>query len=114
MPIRTASDSELELVYRMGFDVWGEGLGLDDYLAGCRASPKYAAGVWRVLAGDVVDVAADIEDDAGVGGVDVERFGDVKLEGAGVVEVNGPVPAKAVVELDAEAHEVGAARGRAD
>ena len=52
MPIRTASDSELELVYRMGFDVWGEGLGLDDYLAGCRASPKYAAGVWRVLAGD--------------------------------------------------------------
>lgn len=51
MTIRTATGSELERVYRMGFDVWGEGLALDAYLAGCRASPKYAAGAWWVLAG---------------------------------------------------------------
>lgn len=51
MPIRTASASELDAVYRMGFDVWGEGLTLDAYLAGCRASPKYAAGTWWVSTG---------------------------------------------------------------
>lgn len=52
MPIRPASASELDAVYRMGYDAWGEGLGLDAYLASCRASPKYAAGVWWVLAGE--------------------------------------------------------------
>lgn len=52
MTIRTASASELERVYRMGYDVWGEGLALDAYLAGCRASPKYAAGTWWVSEGD--------------------------------------------------------------
>lgn len=52
MTVRTASATELEAVYRMGYDAWGEGLALDAYLAACRASPKYAAGVWWVLAGE--------------------------------------------------------------
>lgn len=53
MTIRPAAASELEAVYRMGYDVWGEGLALDAYLAVCRASPKYAAGTWWVsVAGD--------------------------------------------------------------
>jgi GNAT superfamily N-acetyltransferase len=47
--IRTAFASELESVYRMGHDVWGEGLGFDAYFAGCRASPKYVAGTWWIL-----------------------------------------------------------------
>lgn len=51
MTVRTASATELEAVYRMGYDAWGEGLALDAYLAGCRASPKYAAGTWWVLEG---------------------------------------------------------------
>lgn len=34
----------------MGFDAWGEGRGLDDYLAACRRSPKYARGAWWVHA----------------------------------------------------------------
>lgn len=51
MTIRPADSSELDAVYRMGYDVWGEGLGLDAYLAGCRASPKYASGTWWILEG---------------------------------------------------------------
>lgn len=50
MPIRTASASDLEAIYRLGHDAWGEGRGLDDYLAACRASRKYAAGAWWVHA----------------------------------------------------------------
>lgn len=52
MTIRPAAASELDAVYRMGRDAWGEGRPLEDYLAACRAAPKYAAGVWWVLAGD--------------------------------------------------------------
>ncbi len=50
MPIRTAAASDREAIYRLGYDAWGEGLELDGYLAACRASPKYAAGAWWVLA----------------------------------------------------------------
>lgn len=50
MPIRTAAASDLEAIYRMGYDAWGEGRGLDDYLAACRASRKYASGAWWVHA----------------------------------------------------------------
>lgn len=50
MPIRTAAASDREAIYRLGYDAWGEGLGLDDYLAACRVSPKYAAGAWWVHA----------------------------------------------------------------
>lgn len=50
MPLRTAAASDLEAIYRMGYDAWGEGRGLDDYLAACRASRKYASGSWWVHA----------------------------------------------------------------
>ncbi len=59
MATRAASDSELESVYRMGYDAWGEGLGLEAYLAACRASPKYAAGKWWVsVDGDGVPLSS--------------------------------------------------------
>lgn len=34
----------------MGYDAWAEGRGLDDYIAACAASQKYASGRWLVLA----------------------------------------------------------------
>ena len=46
--IRTAAASDLDAIYRMGYDAWGDGRTLEDYLAACRASKKYAAGVWWV------------------------------------------------------------------
>jgi predicted N-acetyltransferase YhbS len=50
--IRPASSSELEKIFLMGLDAWGEGRPLEAYLAACRAAPKYAGGVWWVLAGE--------------------------------------------------------------
>ena len=52
MTIRPAAASELDAVFLMGRDAWGEGRPLEAYLAVCRAAPKYAAGVWWVLAGE--------------------------------------------------------------
>ncbi len=37
-------------MYRLGYDAWGDGNGLDAYLATCRASRKYAEGVWWIHA----------------------------------------------------------------
>jgi len=49
MQIRKVSHHELDTIYLMGFDVWGEGLSRDEYLAGCQSSKKYQSGVWYVL-----------------------------------------------------------------
>jgi predicted N-acetyltransferase YhbS len=49
MKIRKALTSELDLIYAMGFDAWGENQSTEDYLTLCRASPKYKAGQWFVL-----------------------------------------------------------------
>jgi GNAT superfamily N-acetyltransferase len=48
--VRPARPEELEAVFLLGYDVWGEGAPLGDYLAECRASAKYAAGRWTVVA----------------------------------------------------------------
>jgi len=44
-----ASPSEYEAVYAMGYDVWGEGMEPEQFLEGCRVSPKYARGRWFVV-----------------------------------------------------------------
>ncbi|EKO3678170.1 MULTISPECIES: GNAT family N-acetyltransferase [Vibrio] len=49
LKLRKAEAHELDLIYSMGFDVWGDGLSFEDYLAGCRNSEKYLAGTWYVL-----------------------------------------------------------------
>ena len=49
MHVRKAELDELDTIYTMGFDVWGDGLTLDDYLIGCRNSEKYLSGTWYVL-----------------------------------------------------------------
>lgn len=48
--VRPARPEELEAVFLLGYDVWGEGASLGDYLAQCRASAKYASGRWTVVA----------------------------------------------------------------
>lgn len=58
MQIRTACRHELDIIYLMGFDVWGEGLSRDEYLAGCQSSKKYQSGVWYVLVVDEKPVSS--------------------------------------------------------
>lgn len=43
---RLALSADLDPIYRMGFDAWAEGASAEEYLAVCRASPKYARGTW--------------------------------------------------------------------
>jgi len=50
MLIRKVKTEELDSVYLMGYDVWGEGLSHNDYLVECRNSSKYKLGCWYVLA----------------------------------------------------------------
>ena len=49
---RLAKTEEFDRIYMMGFDVWSDGASEEDYLVGCRASPKYAKGTWYVLANE--------------------------------------------------------------
>ncbi|OED71315.1 GNAT family N-acetyltransferase [Vibrio splendidus ZS-139] len=49
MHLRKAELHELDTIYTMGFDVWGDGLSLDDYLTACRNSEKCLSGTWYVL-----------------------------------------------------------------
>lgn len=52
MQFRPAIPADMDRIYMMGFDAWGEGSNQDDYLSGCRSSPKYAQGKWFVLEHD--------------------------------------------------------------
>ena len=49
---RKARDEEYDQIYRMGFDVWADGDSEEEYLTGCRNSPKYKKGTWFVLSID--------------------------------------------------------------
>ena len=49
LKLRKAEAHELDFIYLMGFDVWGDGLSSEDYLVGCRNSKKYSVGTWYVL-----------------------------------------------------------------
>ncbi|EGQ9206979.1 MULTISPECIES: GNAT family N-acetyltransferase [Vibrio] len=46
---RKAKPHELDAIYSMGFDVWGDDLAYEEYLVGCHHSKKYQAGTWYVL-----------------------------------------------------------------
>lgn len=48
--VRPARPEDLETVFLLGYDSWGGGAPLDDYLAECRASAKYTSGRWTVVA----------------------------------------------------------------
>lgn len=47
--VRPGRPEDLEAVFLMGYDPWGRGLSVDDYLAECRASDKYPRGRWWVV-----------------------------------------------------------------
>lgn len=49
MIIRQPRTEEFDEIYKMGFDVWADGSSLENYLEGCRTSPKYRQGEWFVL-----------------------------------------------------------------
>ena len=46
---RKAKENDLDSIYLMGEDVWGEGLPTHQYLDSCRSSKKYARGQWYIL-----------------------------------------------------------------
>lgn len=47
--IREATSEDMELVYMMGFDVWGENIPIKEYITMCSGSSKYKRGNWYVL-----------------------------------------------------------------
>ncbi|MBP2660030.1 MAG: family N-acetyltransferase [Firmicutes bacterium] len=49
MNLREAKEKDFEIIYMMGYDVWGAGLSKSDYLLACKSSVKYANGKWYVL-----------------------------------------------------------------
>jgi predicted N-acetyltransferase YhbS len=48
MGVRRAGIADLNTIYMMGFDAWGEGRTQAAYLELCRGSAKYAKGQWFV------------------------------------------------------------------
>lgn len=50
--IRTATLNDMNSVYSMGFDAWGDGLELSTYLLSCNRSEKYKKGTWYILEQD--------------------------------------------------------------
>jgi len=51
---------DLDGIYAMGYDVWGEGNSYFDYLEECRTSVKYQSGTWYVLNVDSENVSSCI------------------------------------------------------
>ncbi|MBV7263074.1 GNAT family N-acetyltransferase [Photobacterium sp. WH24] len=49
MQIRQATESEMNSVYMMGYDAWGDEMPQAEYLTACKRSRKYTAGQWYVL-----------------------------------------------------------------
>ena len=49
MQIRRPSPAEMDAVYLMGFDAWGNGDTRKEFLAACRHLPHYRSGTWHVL-----------------------------------------------------------------
>lgn len=47
--IREAKKTEMDEVYLMGIDVWGQNSSLDEYMNECRGSIKYQKGIWYII-----------------------------------------------------------------
>lgn len=58
MIVRPAVTEDMDAIYLMGFDVWGEEQTEEEYLAGCRDSKKYKLGEWRCLTVDGIVVSS--------------------------------------------------------
>lgn len=55
-----ATPNELDRIYSMGYDTWGEGKKYQDYLEECRSSVKYKKGTWYMLSVDGEGVSSCI------------------------------------------------------
>lgn len=49
MKIRFATSNDFESIFMMGFDVWSDGLSVEQYLKSCSESTKYKKGQFIVL-----------------------------------------------------------------
>ena len=49
MRVRKAREEDLNAIYMMGFDAWGDEYTGPDYLKACGESAKYIKGIWYVL-----------------------------------------------------------------
>jgi len=58
MIVRPAVTKDMDAIYLMGIDVWGEGQTEEEYLADCRNSIKYKLGEWHCLTEDGVIVSS--------------------------------------------------------
>lgn len=47
--IREEKIDEMDEVYFMGMDVWGQEYSLDEYMSECRGAHKYPNGTWYIL-----------------------------------------------------------------
>ena len=47
--IRAATLNDMNSIYTMGYDAWGDGLELNKYLFSCNNSEKYKKGTWYIL-----------------------------------------------------------------
>ncbi|UTM56216.1 GNAT family N-acetyltransferase [Photobacterium sp. CCB-ST2H9] len=47
--VRKATEKDLDMIYRMGYDTWGNRESWRSYLCQCRKSSKYQSGCWYVL-----------------------------------------------------------------
>jgi predicted N-acetyltransferase YhbS len=56
---RKATPDDFPSIFRMSFDVWGQG-SLEDYFEECQTSPKYARGVWYVLEAEDGDLVSSL------------------------------------------------------
>ncbi len=60
---RRADTAEHEKIFRMGFDVWSDGMPLEAYITACHGSRKYARGRWYVLCVDGEPVSSALVHD---------------------------------------------------
>ena len=47
--VREARDEDMMEIFKMGYDVWGDNMPLNEYIDMCRNSGKYKKGKWYVL-----------------------------------------------------------------
>lgn len=47
--LRKATKEDMKSIYMMGFDVWGDNMSSEEYIASCQDSSKYKKGTWYTL-----------------------------------------------------------------
>jgi N-acetylglutamate synthase-like GNAT family acetyltransferase len=58
MRVRKAREEDLNAIYMMGFDVWGNEYTEPDYLTACGDSAKYKKGTWYILEKNALPISS--------------------------------------------------------